>query len=204
MIRVLLRQDPSLLSTALARALSIEHGMVVIGSLARNAGLDTVGRRLAPDVVVVDGSRDTVEAVERECRALCEALPESNVLVMLGPGGPVPVQEGLARLAPRVGFMTTAETCDRLVDAVRRLAGGGTVIGADVALAAFKARDNPLTGREREVLGLAVTGASTQEIADSLYLSVGTVRNYLSNAIGKTGARTRIDAIRIAQEAGWL
>jgi two-component system response regulator DesR len=78
------------------------------------------------------------------------------------------------------------------------------VLDTEVAVAALTAGDNPLTDREREVLRLALDGAPAKEIAKNLYLSTGTVRNYLSRILDKTGARTRIEAIRIAQEAGWI
>ncbi|WP_100444235.1 response regulator transcription factor [Glycomyces xiaoerkulensis] len=201
MIQVLMKYGPSLLGTALERVLAFEPDMTVVGRLTWSDALEPAGGDPPPDVVVLDARK--AEKVESECRALSEALPAANLLVMIPADGPA-VQPDLARMAPRVGFITTDESWERFTDAIRRLAGGGAVIGPDVALAALKAKDNPLTEREREALALMLTGASTQEVADLLYLRVGTVRNYLSSAIGKTGARTRIDAIRIAQEAGWI
>ncbi|GAB3223780.1 response regulator transcription factor [Glycomyces halotolerans] len=203
MIQVLMRRAPSLLATALERVLAQEPDMTVMGSLTWDDNVEWAGEGPAPDVVVLDACSAEADKVESECRALCETLPKANMLVMTCSKGPA-IQPALARMAPRVGFVTTDESCDRFTEAIRRLADGGAVICPDVALAALKAKDNPLTDREREVLGLMLTGASTQEAADRLYLRVGTVRNYLSSAAGKVGARTRIDAIRIAQEAGWI
>ncbi|GAB3660309.1 response regulator transcription factor [Glycomyces tarimensis] len=204
MIRVLLRHDPCLLGTALARALSFEAGIALVRRLGRSDDLITAGKRLEPDVVVLDAAEDSAETVAADCLAVCEGLPETNVLVMMCGKEPFVIPPDLARMAPRVGFITTDATCEQLTDAIRLLARGGAVIGSDVALATLRAKDNPLSTREREVLGMVVTGASTREIAGTLHLSVGTVRNYLSSAIGKTCARTRIDAIRIAQEQGWI
>jgi two-component system response regulator DesR len=92
----------------------------------------------------------------------------------------------------------------RLLAAIRDVAGGGTMIDANLVVAALAADRNPFTPREEHVLKLAAGGATGPEIARTLSLSPGTVRNYLSNAMNKTGARTRIDAIRIATESGWL
>lgn len=202
MIRVLLRQAPSLLGTALERVLSSEPDIVMVGRIGPDDDPVPIGRRCSPDVVVMDGCRDPGK-VESDCLELYRALPEASLLVVLCARAPKPHLD-LTRLAPRIGFVTTDESCDRFTEAIRRLADGGAVIGADVALAALKAKDNPLTVREREVLELVLTGASTREIADLLYLTIGTVRNYLSSAIAKVGARTRVDAVRIAQEEGWI
>ncbi|MGH8791623.1 MAG: response regulator transcription factor [Stackebrandtia sp.] len=100
--------------------------------------------------------------------------------------------------------MTADESIDRLVGGVRRLARGIAVVDAVMAASALTPVDNPLTDRETQVLSLTATGASTREIADMLSLRVGTVRNYLSSVAAKTGARSRLDAVRIAQESGWI
>lgn len=203
MIEVLLKRTPSLLGTALGRVLAVEPGITVLASLGQDDDVVQVGGRLSPDVVVIDGSQADPVKLESECLELCRTLPTTRALVVVCARTPA-IGHNLARLAPQLGFVTTDEGYEHFAAAIRRLAAGAPVIGADVALATLKADDNPLTGREREVLGLMVTGASTQEVADLLYLRVGTVRNYVSSAIAKVGARTRIDAIRIAQEAGWI
>lgn len=203
MIEVLLKQSSSLLGTALGRALLAEPGMTVVAHLGFDDALVRADGRLSPDVVVVDGSQTDADKLESECLRLCRSLPDSRVLVVVCARSPA-ICRSLTRLAPQIGFVTTDESYEQFTAAIRRLADGAPVIGADVALATLRADRNPLTGREREVLGLMLTGASTQEVADVLYLQVGTVRNYVSSAIAKIGARTRIDAIRIAQEAGWI
>jgi two-component system response regulator DesR len=110
----------------------------------------------------------------------------------------------LARLAPRVGLLGTDTTPADLAEAVRQMARGDIVLDPTVAVAALKAENNPLSEREREILRLAVAGMPTKEIAKTLHLSAGTVRNGLSRILAKTGARTRIEAMRIAQNSGWI
>ncbi|WP_199036863.1 response regulator transcription factor [Glycomyces salinus] len=175
--------------------------MLLAERIESGADLAPAVRRLLPDVVV-DGCRES-GGIETEYSVLRRALPDASMLVMMCAEAPR-VRPELTRLAPKVGFVSTDESCDRFTEAIRRLADGGAVIGPDVALSTLKAKDNPLTVREREVLGLVLTGASTREIADRLCLRVGTVRNYLSNSIAKVGARTRVDAVRIAQDEGWI
>ncbi|MCD0442846.1 response regulator transcription factor [Glycomyces sp. A-F 0318] len=200
MIRVLLKHDQCLWRTALACGLDRAHGITVVADLDRDEDVIAAVHRTRPDLLVHEGALLPPESMA----ALCAALPETGVLLLVDPARPACPLSELARLAPRVGVTTTDTTFEGLVEAIHRLARGEAVLDARVGLAALKAKANPLTPREQEVLGLVVTGATTREIADKLYLGVGTVRNYLSNAIHKAGARSRIDAIRIAQEAGWI
>ncbi|MEU5153591.1 response regulator transcription factor [Glycomyces sp. NPDC021274] len=200
MIRVLVQHDQCLWRTALRRGLSGEQGITLIDDAERNEDALTAALRLQPDVLVHDTGLLPPERAE----ALCAALPDMSVLLLVDPTRTAGLSQDLTRLAPRVGFMTTGETFERLIDAIHRLTGGEAVIDGTIALAAMRARSNPLTKREREVLSQVGTGATTREIADLLFLRVETVRNYLSNAIHKSGARSRIDAVRIAQEAGWI
>ncbi|MFG3342142.1 response regulator transcription factor [Glycomyces sp. NPDC048151] len=200
MIRVLVQHDQCLWRTALRRGLAAEQGIVLIDETSRDEDAVTAALRLRPDVLVHDSGLLPPERAE----ALCAALPETNVLLLVDPTRRAGLSQDLTRLVPRVGFVTTGETFERLIDAIHRLIGGEAVIGPGIALAAIRARENPLTKREQEVLSHVRTGATTREIAETLFLRVETVRNYLSNAIHKSGARSRIDAVRIAQEAGWI
>ncbi|NUP16997.1 MAG: response regulator transcription factor, partial [Streptomyces sp.] len=102
------------------------------------------------------------------------------------------------------GFVVKDAPSQELLDTVRRVAAGERVIDSKVALATLEAADNPLSSREAEVLQRHAAGASAAEIADAMHLSYGTVRNYLAAAVTKLGARNRVDAARIADEAGWL
>ncbi|MFI5728938.1 LuxR C-terminal-related transcriptional regulator [Kribbella sp. NPDC051587] len=110
----------------------------------------------------------------------------------------------LVRQAPRVGFIGTDSSPGELIGAIRQIARGQAVLDPQLMLAAIRVRDNPLTDRECEVLKLVTTGATAQEVARKLCLSAGTVRNYLSRILTKTQARSRIEAIRKAEQAGWI
>jgi two-component system response regulator DesR len=200
MIRVLLKHDQDLWRTALARGLDGVQGITAVHDDVAGEDVIAAARRIRPHVLVHEAGLLANEHVA----SVCSALPDSNVLLLLDPRRPLETRPELTRFAPRVGIMTTEDTFDRFVEAIHRLTRGEPVIDSDIALAALRSRANPLTPREREVLGFAATGARTGEIAEKLFLRVGTVQNYLSNAIHKSGARNRIDAVRIAQSAGWI
>lgn len=200
MIQVLLKHDRSLWRTALVCGLDKTPGITVVADLDCDEDVIAAVNTMRPHLLVHEAGLLPSE----DMATLCEALPQTSIMLLLDPARPAGALPDLARLAPRVGVMTTDATFEGFVEAIRRLARGEAVLDARIALTALKARTNPLTPREQEVLSLIETGATTREIADKLYLEVGTVRNYLSNAIHKSGARGRIDAVRIAQEAGWI
>jgi two-component system, NarL family, response regulator DesR len=138
------------------------------------------------------------------CTDLQVAVPECSVLVVLDPATVGCTGAALARHLPRVGLIGIGATPAHLVRSLRRIVRGEAVLDADLAVVALTTRTNPLTDRESEVLSLAAAGVPLREIAEQVFLSTGTVRNYLYRIVTKTGARTRIDAIRIAQKAGWI
>jgi two-component system, NarL family, response regulator DesR len=203
-IRILLARKGRLLREALAVVLALHGDLRVVAELSRIDDLLPTARRERPDVAVLDCALPGPATVGKLCASLLGVVPDCGILVILDSRMCAGVGNGLARLAPRVGLIGTEAAVADLVEGVRSLARGEPVLDVEVAVAALTAVENPLTDREREVLRLAVDGAPTKEIARSLYLSPGTVRNYMSRAVGKTGARTRIEAIRVAQEAGWL
>jgi two-component system response regulator DesR len=137
---------------------------------------------------------------------LCHQLDEQTVLMLIEreDGGSISQALSVVRRSPTVGVIATDVSPDDLVTAVRDVASGNTVFDASLALAAWRAGDNPLTEREGEVLRLISTGATVKEVARSLGLSAGTIRNYLSRILTKTEARSRIEAVHKAQEAGWI
>ena len=133
---------------------------------------------------------------------LRDELPETRILILTGLGQPGHLTRALeARVG---GFMKKDAPSDELADAIRRVAKGQRFLDPDLVATALEIGTSPLTARETEVLRVAADGGSTEEIGRQVYLSPATVRNYLSSAISKLGARNRIDAIRIAREAGWL
>lgn len=203
MIQVLLGQRGTLFRGALAAVLSAEPDLTVVAELDHTDDVLPLASQTKPDVSILDAALPGSIAVPELCPMLCAALPACGVLIVLDrqAGG---LSRTLAKLAPQVGFIGIDTSPDELVEGVRQLARGEPVLDAELAVAALTAGDNPLTERECEVLRLAVDGAPPKEIAQALYLSAGTVRNYLSRILAKTGARTRIEAIRIAQDAGWI
>lgn len=199
-IRVLLGHRGGLLREALFAVLSREPDLEIVADLVHGSEVLLTAVRERADVAVLDPLlHDPVDV-----KALCQALPTLGVLILLERHAVNAACLSLTRLVPRVGLIVTDSSLSDLVAAVRHLARGEPVLDTELAVAALTAEENPLTERERDVLRLAMTGAPPQEIARILFLSAGTVRNYLSHILVKTGARTRIEAIRIAQDAGWI
>jgi two-component system response regulator DesR len=185
---------------ALAAVLGQADGLAVTGERAWDQAPAAAGAP-APDVVILDLDRYGPDAAAT-VRRLARELPDSRILVLTGQRSPELMRQ---TLAARVWGLVSADTSpDRLVRLVRQVAAGRRVIDPALAAAALRAAENPLTGQERAALLLAAAGMRSREIAERLYLSAGTVRNHLSSAMRKTGARTRLEAIRKAQEVGWL
>lgn len=200
MIRVLVAYPGRLLREALAAVLSRERDIEVVAELPKEDDLVTAALRERADIALVT----PVQPDSSHIDALCHVAPSLGVLLLLDRHANASAALSLVRLAPRVGMIATDASRTDLVDAVRQMASGKPVLDTELAVAALHATDNPLTHRESEVLRLAMTGATAQEVARTLRLSVGTVRNYLSNTLTKTGARTRIEAIRVARDSGWI
>ncbi|WP_026874969.1 response regulator transcription factor [Jiangella gansuensis] len=199
-IRVLLGYRGALVREALSSVLAREPDLEVVDELARVDDVLPAALRRQAQVAVLDALLPGTVDV----RVLCQKLPRLGILMLLDRYSSGIDSLSLARLAPRVGLIATDASLANLVDAIRHLVRGEAVMDAELAVAALTADASPLTNRERDVLRLAMTGAPPQEIAATLFLSPGTVRNYLSHILVKTGARTRIEAIRIAQDAGWI
>lgn len=200
-IRVFLALDMSLLRGALATLLSNEDDIDVVAGMAMGERVIPTAIRHRPDIAVLDvdqGGSDTLATVQ----ALNERLPSCRVVVLASAGRP-----GLVRRAldvPVAGAVDKDAQPRRLMATIRQVAKGKRTIDPDLAVAAIGVAGSPLTPRELTVLDLASGGASPTEIAQRLFLSRGTVCNYLSRVMSKLEARTRIDAIRIAAEAGWI
>jgi two-component system, NarL family, response regulator DesR len=203
LIRVLLAMPGALTRGAMAALLGQQDDIDVVAESAQGPDTLAAATRHQPDVVVLH--TDLPAANWRAvCAELSDSVPGSHVLVLVDVQLSGRVWRGFPRWASQVGFMVDEPPPARLVEAIRRLSHGDRVLDPELALAALIALDNPFTMRELEVLKLAARGAPASEIAGQLSLAIGTVRNHLSRIIAKTGARTRIEAIRIAQDAGWL
>jgi two-component system response regulator DesR len=201
MIRVLVAEDMHMIRGALVALLSLEDDMEVVAELERGDTIVETALRTRPDVAVLDidlPGLDGLTAAEH----LHQSLPECRTLVLTGLSQPGNLLRALK--AHVRGFIVKDAPAETLADGVRRVARNERVIDPELVAAALETGSTPLTDREADVLRAAQSGISTEEIGARLSLSPATVRNYLSNAISKVGGRNRIDAIRIARDAGWL
>ncbi|MGW2898862.1 response regulator transcription factor [Streptomyces sp. NPDC001212] len=200
MIKVLVVEDHAVVRSGLVALLSGELGMQVVGQAADGEAALVEAERLRPDVVLLDidlPARDGIAVAA----ALAEQLPECRVLMLTALDRPGHL--GRAMSVGASGYLLKSATPIETADAIRRVAAGGRVI--DPRMRGGRADEvSPLTERETEVLRLASSGAHAREIAAELFLSLGTVRNRLSSAVGKLHARTLVDAVRIAERQGWL
>jgi two-component system, NarL family, response regulator DesR len=200
-IKVLVAEDMHMIRGALIALLSLEGDMRVVAQVESGDQIVEAALRTSPDVAVIDidlPGMDGLTAVEE----LHRRLPECSALVLTGLSQPGYLLRALKVHAS--GFIRKDAPAETLANGVRRVAGGERVIDPELITTAIDVGTSPLTARETEVLRTADSGVSTEEIASQLSLSPATVRNYLSNAISKINARNRIDAIRIARDAGWI
>jgi two-component system response regulator DesR len=200
-IRVFLVIDMSLLRGAIAALLSSEDDIEVVAGIASGDRVVPTAIRHRPDIVLLDVDQSGPDVLAT-AQALHERLPECRVIVLASAQRP-----GLVRRAldvPVAGAVDKDAQPRRLLTTIRQVAKGKRSIDPALAVAAIGVAGSPLTPRELTVLDLASGGASPTEIAQRLFLSRGTVCNYLSRVMTKLEARTRIDAIRIAHEAGWI
>jgi len=201
-IRILLAEDQAMIREALATLLDLEPDMHVVGQVGRgDEVVDAVDALGGVDVALLDIEMPGIDGLTAAAQ-LRTRHPETKVVVLTTFGRP-----GFLRRAMEAGaaaFMVKDAPAARLAEAVRRVLAGERVIDPDLAAAALADGINPLTSRERDVLAASADGSVNAEIAVKLSLSEGTVRNYLSACIQKTGARNRAEAVRIAQEKGWL
>ena len=200
-IRLLLADDQDLIRGALSALLELEPDFEVVASVDR--GDKVVGAALAnrPDVALLDIEMPGLDGLAAAA-VLTAQVPECRVVILTTFGRAGYLRRAMA--AGAVGFVVKDAPPEALADAVRRVVRGERVVDPALAAATLAAGDSPLTGRERDVLNAARSGVAVAEIAARLYLSEGTVRNYLSAAIAKTGAQNRMAAVRIADERGWL
>jgi two-component system response regulator DesR len=200
-IRVLIAEDMHMIRGALAALLSLEDDMEVVAQVERGDQIVAAALATQPDVAVIDIDLPGVDGLTAAGQ-LSEQLPSCRTLVLTGLGQPGNLLRALQ--AHVRGFIIKDAPAATLAEGVRRVAAGERVIDPDLVAAALETGSTPLTDREADVLRAAGDGFTTDQIALRLTLSPATVRNYLSNAISKVGGHNRIDAIRIARNAGWL
>jgi len=202
-IRTLLAHNGGLVRGALAFVLDQQDDIEVVGELehARDVVPAVLARR--PDVVIADFDLLGMDGLPVACGLHLRSY-RCRVLILAERRRSSVLSKILATEAPRgVGFLAKDGPPGRLVEAVRRVARGDPFVDAELVVAALHT-NNPLTRREVEVLSLAAQGGPVHEIAAKLALSPGTVRNHVSRILAKTGARTRIEAVRIAGDSGWI
>jgi two-component system, NarL family, response regulator DesR len=201
MIRLLLADDQALVRGALAALLGLEPDLEVVAEVGRGDEVLAAVERSTPDVVLLDVEMpglDGISAAER----VHARFPAVRILMVTTFGRPGYLRRAIDAGAD--GFIVKDTPARELADAVRRVHLGLRVVDPALAAETLTAGTSPLTAREREVLAAAAGGATAAAIAARLHLSEGTVRNHLSAAIGKTGTRTRAEAVRAAERLGWL
>ncbi len=200
-IRILMADDQHLVRGALSVLLSLEADFEVVAEVSR--GDEVVGKAIEvqPDVALLDIEMPGLDGLAAAA-ALHAQVPGCKVLVLTTFG-----RAGYLRRAMEagvLGFLVKDAPVEQLADAVRRVARGERVVDPVLAASTLAGGTSPLTARERDALVAGRDGATVADIAGRLFLSEGTVRNYLSAAISKTGTRNRIEAVRTAEENGWL
>jgi two-component system response regulator DesR len=200
-IRLLLADDQALVRGAMAALLDLEPDLDVVVEVGRGDEVVEAARRYAVDVALLDVEMPGLDGVAA-ARDLRAALPGCRVLMVTTFGRPGYLRQAMA--AGASGFVVKDTPARQLADAVRRVHSGLRVVDPTLAAESLARGESPLTMREGDVLRAAADGKTAADIAAELHLSEGTVRNYLSSAIAKTGARTRAEAVRLAIDHGWL
>jgi two-component system response regulator DesR len=198
---VLLAEDQSMVLGAMAALLSMEPDLQVVAQVPTGDAVVPEALRVHPDVAVLDIEMPGMDGLSAAA-ALRTAVPSCRVLIVTTFGRPGYLRQAME--AGALGFILKDAPATELASAIRRVAAGRRVVDPTLALEALSEGSNPLSEREREVLAAATEQATVAEIAASMTLSEGTIRNHLSSAIQKVGARNRAEAARIARDKGWL
>ena len=201
MIRIIIAEDQVMVSGALAALLKLEPDLDVI-ALAKN-GQEALAlcQKELPDILITDIEMPIMTGLELAAGIAEQNLP-CKVIVLT-----TFARAGYLRRAMASGvrgYMLKDAPADTLATAIRTVHAGGRAIAPELAIESWSGQHDPLSERERQVLRLAGTGSSSIEIAKIMHLSEGTVRNYLSEAISKLEAKNRVEAFRLARDAGWL
>ena len=200
-IRVLLADDQALVRGALSALLRLEVDLDVVAEVGSGDEVLEAARSSSAQVCLLDIEMPGLDGIDAAAQLAAE-LPEVRSLIVTTFGRP-----GYLRRALEVGasgFVVKDTPADELAEAIRSVHAGRRVVDPALATESLAGGPNPLTDREREVLRQCLDGRSVAVVAERVHLSAGTVRNYLSSAIGKTGTTNRVEAARVAQRNGWL
>lgn len=200
-IKVLLADDQALVRGALSALLGLEPDIEVVAQVGRGDEVLAAARATEAEVCLLDIQMPGMTGLDVAAQ-LRRELPGVRALMVTTFNRPGYLREALD--AGAAGFVVKDAPADELAEAVRRVHAGLRVVDPELAQASLMDGPNPLSQREQEVLRLARQGLSVARIAERLFLSTGTVRNHLSNAIGKTGTENRIEAAELAAGRGWI
>lgn len=201
MIRLVIADDQALVRGALAALLGLEHDIEVVAEVGRGDEVSAAVVLHQADVALLDVEMPGLDGIAAAAE-LRTTAPGCKVLMVTTFGRPGYLRRAMQ--AGAAGFVVKDTPARQLADAVRRVAAGLRVVDPALAAETLTSGESPLTERETDVLRAASHGGTVASIAKATFLSDGTVRNYLSSAMGKTGAKTRAEAVHIAQENGWL
>ncbi|MBE1557823.1 response regulator transcription factor [Nonomuraea africana] len=201
LLRILVAEHLPLVRRGLVASLGAEADLEVVAEVGNGQDIVPAALEHDPDAAVVDLDLPGLDGLSAAAR-LREEVPGCRVLILSAQPNPGQVRRAFE--AHAVGFMSLDVAPERLAEGLRAMGAGGRAVDSELAVAALESAANPLTPRELDVLRVAAGGARSTEIAGELFLSVGTVRNHLSRIMCKTGARNRLDAVRIASDSGWL
>ena len=200
-IRVLIAEDQTMVREALAALLALEEDVEIVVEASRGDEVVPAALDALPDVALLDIEMPGGDGL-RAAVALKERLPSCQVIILTTFGRAGYLKRAMESGA--VGFLLKDAPASELAKAIRRVMAGERVVDPGLAAAALSEGESPLTERERGVLAASANGATIEDVARKLYLSEGTVRNYLSTAIKKLEARNRVEAARLAEKKGWL
>ena len=200
-VRVLLAEDQAMVRGAIAALLALEEDIEIVAEASRGDEVLAHALRSGPDVALLDVEMPGGDGLDAAA-ALREKLPSCRVIILTTFGRAGYLKRAMENGA--AGFLLKDAPSSELAKAIHKVMRGERVVDPDLAALALSAGDNPLTEREREVLAASEGGATIEDVAARLYLSEGTVRNYLSSAIKKLGTRNRVEAARLAEKRGWL
>jgi two-component system, NarL family, response regulator DesR len=200
-IRVLIAEDQAMVRGALASLLSLEPDIDVVAEVERGDRVVEAARIAGAEVAVLDIEMPGLDGLSA-AEALGRELPGCRALIVTTFGRPGYMRRAMQSGA--AGYLLKDAPSSELAEAIRRVAAGERVVDPGLAAAALREGESPLTAREHELLAAAREHATISDLAAAAHLSQGTVRNYLSSAMRKLGARTRAEAIRVAEERGWI